>query len=68
MAAARGCLGPYRTKEYAVQKMHMEHILKIFSVMPTVDAFASRANARIQRFWTEVEDAFAQQWFVEVPW
>jgi UTP:GlnB (protein PII) uridylyltransferase len=53
VAAARGRLGPYRTEEYAVQKRHMEHILSEFGVMPTVDAFASRANARFPRFWTK---------------
>jgi hypothetical protein len=68
VAAARGCLGRYRTEEYAVQKRHMEHILKEFGVMTTVDAFASRDNARFPRFWTEEEDAIKQPWSGEVLW
>ncbi len=68
VAAARGRLGLYRTEEYVVQKRHMGHILSEFGVKPTVDAFASRANARFPRFWTKEEDAFTQLWGGEVLW
>ena len=54
------------TTDYAVRDEWVQKVLKELECdTPTVDAFATKENARVPRCWTEENDAFKQDWSKE---
>ena len=62
------------THDYALCAADVRRVCAYFAVQPTRDCFASALNARFVPFWTEIDDAFAQNWRAEAccwmntPW
>ena len=62
------------TQDYALFAGDVRRVCAHFGVHPTRDCFASGLNARFVPFWTEDDDAFAQNWRLEAgcwinpPW
>jgi hypothetical protein len=54
------------TQDYAVRSdLVTDIVTRLGAGTPSVDAFASPANARFKRFWTADQDAFKQRWDTE---
>ena len=49
-------------EDYALRADLVAMACATFGVSPTVDAFASAANARFPVFWTAADDAFTRSW------
>lgn len=72
-----------RTKpahEWTLPFTHLQHLCQIWKFQPTIDAFASRTNHRLTKYWSyrpdptaAAMDAFKQQWpakglYLFPPW
>ena len=53
---------------YAVVDTWVRKIIRFSELEPSVDAFASKGNQRVPRFWTKKDDAFKQDWRSEILW
>ena len=73
-----GWISPRRqgesTQDYALCAHDVRRVCAHFGVHPTRDCFASALNAKFVPYWTEDDDAFAQNWRTEAccwmnpPW
>ena len=55
--------GSWTTSAYRVAEPVRDKILQeLDQGIPSVDAFATRVNARFPSFWTREDDAFEQDW------
>ena len=53
---------------FEVMPNMFKRILDQVQVTPTVDAFASKTNAKLKNFWTQHDDAFKQDWGSDTLW
>ena len=53
------------THDYALCALDVRRVCAYFKVHPTRDCFASSLNARFITFWSEADNAFAQNWRTE---
>jgi hypothetical protein len=56
------------TETYAVVMPWFQKAVALAGQEPTVDAFASKGNNRVSRYWTKQDDAFLQDWSQEYLW
>ena len=56
------------TETYALVMPWFRKAVELAGQEPTVDAFASKGNNRISRYWTLQDDAFSQDWSQEYLW
>lgn len=70
----RACRTPqpvYFSEQYAVRAHWVKRIISQFNLDPSIcrDCFATPTNRRFDRFWTEEDDALAQEWSpAEIRW
>ena len=56
------------TETFTVSEKWFSKLVQYAEEQPTVDAFASERNNRVQRYWTRKDDAFDQDWGSEYLW
>ena len=58
----------WSNETYTVTDEWFKKLVEFSDLEPTVDAFASKGNNKLQGFWNRSDDAFKQDWSEELLW